>query len=154
MGAIDYAIKILKGHYLDADDPARAATAPYEEVTVHALGADADGAFSEVPLDALDDDFEFVSASIAPSATLTANTVTYFTLSILKYNASGLSGTTVANFDTSTDTITAKTTADFTNVAGTELLVDGGYLALVGAAASIGASLPASKLKVRLRRRS
>ena len=154
MGAIDYAIKILKGHYLDSDDPARAANAPYEENIPHTLGADADGAFTEVPLAALEDDFEFVSASIAPSATLTANTVTYFTLSILKYNASGASGTTVATFDTSTTTITAKTTADFTNVAGTELLVDGGYLALVGAAASVGASLPASKIMVRLRRRS
>lgn len=154
MGAIDYAIQILKGNFLDSGDPARSANAAFEEVIEHALGADADGAFSEVPLAGLDDDFEFVSASIAPSATLTANTVTYFTLSILKYNASGASGTTIANFDTSTTTITAKTTTDFTNVAGTELLVDGGYLGLVGAAASIGASLPASKIKVRLRRRS
>lgn len=154
MGAIDYAIKVDRGRMLDSGDPERAAHAPYEEVITHALGADADGAFSEVPLEALDDDFVFVSASIAPSATLTANTVTYFTLSILKYNASGGSGTTVANFNTSTTTITAKTTAAFTNVAGEDLLVDGGYLALVGAAASIGASLPASKIKVRLRRRS
>lgn len=154
MGAIDYAIKVLRGHYLDSGNPDRAAHAQFEEVVHHALGADADGAFTEVPLAALDDDYEFVSASIAPSATLTANTVTYFTLSILKYNASGGSGTTVADFNTSTTTITAKTTADFTNVSGTELLVDGGYLALVGAAASIGASLPVSKLMVRLRRRS
>lgn len=154
MGAIDYAIQILKGNFLDSGDPARAGGAPFEESWPHALAADVDGAFSEVPLAGLDDDFEFVSASIAPSATLTANTVTYFTLSILKYNASGASGTTVATFDTSTTTITAKTTADFTNVAGTELLVDGGYLALVGAAASIGASLPASKIMVRVRRRS
>ena len=156
MGPIEYAIAILKGNFLDAPSSgaARAANAPYEDVTQHTLGADADGAFSEVPLGGLDDDYEFVSASLASSGAVAANTVTYFQLDVMKYDASGANGTTVAALSTDTTAITAKTTTDFTNVAGTEMLVNGGYLALVGTAASIGASLAASKLVVRMRRRS
>ncbi len=153
MGAIDYAIKKFVGDVLDSGDAPRAGKAPFEELVTQKVAADADGAFTEVRLAALTDDYEFVAASWVQGAIATASVTDFFTLSILKYNASGASGITIATMSGSAG-LTAKAAKAFTAVAGTQDLVSGGSLALVGAATGSGASLSEGALTVRLRRRN
>ena len=153
MAEFEYSLKKIAGDLLDSGDPETVAGAHFETDREYSLGADADGAFSAVPLGALDNDYNFVGASLASSVTVTGATDAYWTLSILKYDASGANGTTIASLD-SQATITAKTSAAFTLVAGAEALVEGGYLELVGNKATTGQSLGASRLTYKLRRRS